>query len=228
MSRIIDEEKFFPARELSSLFWCLIKCGSRGRPVHSGRKKAREAKNITFLRYFSLSNGCSRESTLETAGSGPPHGHQPYVKGGMTGRPRPPTWTVNRSIGSEHLEHLEKSTSKKHTPNEEKLLKGGITLLKTRKRWVSLLVAVVMVAGLLIPFVGTASALATYSITSVANISAGTGVPQAIGAGETTFDVPTWDSISTRTGPSSPVCLRARLVLPTPIPLCGWHTLRAA
>ena len=31
--------------------------------------------------------------------------------------------------------------------------------MKTRKRWVSLLVAVVMVAGLLIPFVGTASAL---------------------------------------------------------------------
>ena len=50
-------------------------------------------------------------------------------------------------------------------------------MLKTRKRWVSLLVAVVMVAGLLIPFVGTASAMCTYSITSVNTIVAGAGFP---------------------------------------------------
>ena len=69
-------------------------------------------------------------------------------------------------------------------------------MLKTRKRWVSLLVAVVMVAGLLIPFVGTANALATYSITSVNNITAGSGTPQVCGTTEATFDVPTWSSIS--------------------------------
>ena len=67
-------------------------------------------------------------------------------------------------------------------------------MLKTRKRWVSLLVAVVMVAGLLIPFVGTANASCTYGITSVNNISAGTGVPQVCGTGEETFDIPTWES----------------------------------
>ncbi len=69
-------------------------------------------------------------------------------------------------------------------------------MLKTRKRWVSLLVAVVMVAGLLIPFVGTANALATYSITSVNNITAGSGTPQPCGTTEATFDVPTWSSIT--------------------------------
>jgi hypothetical protein len=68
-------------------------------------------------------------------------------------------------------------------------------LLKTRKRWVSLLVAVVMVAGLLVPFVGTASALATYSITNVANVSSGTGTPQILGSQEATFDAATWGSI---------------------------------
>ncbi len=72
-------------------------------------------------------------------------------------------------------------------------------MLKTRKRWVSLLVAVVMVAGLLVPFVGPASAMCTYNTTSVVNVTAG-GAPQDIGAGEITFDIPTWDSIGTTNG----------------------------
>jgi hypothetical protein len=83
--------------------------------------------------------------------------------------------------------------------------------MKTRSRWISLLVAVVMVAGLLVPFVGTAGALATYSITTVASISAGSGVAQVIGTQEATFDLPTWESTEGSTSgyvyaslPSSP------------------------
>jgi hypothetical protein len=48
--------------------------------------------------------------------------------------------------------------------------------LKTRKRWIALLTAVVMVAALLVPFAGTASAATTYSLSYVPSVSAGTTV----------------------------------------------------
>ena len=44
-------------------------------------------------------------------------------------------------------------------------------MLKTRKRWVALLVAVAMVAVLVVPFAGTASASTTYSVTNVATVT---------------------------------------------------------
>ena len=43
-------------------------------------------------------------------------------------------------------------------------------MVKSRKRLISLIVAVVMVAALLIPMVGPASALSTYSMTIVKKI----------------------------------------------------------
>lgn len=46
-------------------------------------------------------------------------------------------------------------------------------MLKTRKRWVALLTAVVMVAALLVPFAGTASAATTYSLSYVPSVSSG-------------------------------------------------------
>jgi hypothetical protein len=49
-----------------------------------------------------------------------------------------------------------------------------------------------MVAALLVPFVGPASALSTGSITYVANVTAGTW--SNIGSTETIFDLPTWES----------------------------------
>ncbi len=61
-------------------------------------------------------------------------------------------------------------------------------MIKTRKRWVSLLVAVVMVAALVIPFVGTASAGATYGIVGgVASVSA-TGATQPVSSLEIIMD----------------------------------------
>lgn len=68
-------------------------------------------------------------------------------------------------------------------------------MLKTRKRWVSLLVAVVMIAGLLIPFTGTANALCTYSGSALMTVSAGIGTTsQQLGNGYTVFDAATWQA----------------------------------
>ncbi len=67
-------------------------------------------------------------------------------------------------------------------------------MLKTRKRWVALLVAVVMVAALLVPFVGTASASCTYGMTTTNTVAAGTGTAQPLGDLEATFDVPSWQT----------------------------------
>lgn len=82
-------------------------------------------------------------------------------------------------------------------------------MLKTRKRWISLLVAVAMVAVLLVPFAGTASASCTYAMTTVNTVVAGNGTPQQLGALEATFDLPSWDSTTTASAvylalPSSP------------------------
>jgi hypothetical protein len=46
-------------------------------------------------------------------------------------------------------------------------------LLKTRKRWVALLTAVVMIAALMVPFAGTASASTSYGLSFPAAVSAG-------------------------------------------------------
>ncbi len=73
-------------------------------------------------------------------------------------------------------------------------------MLKTHKRWVSLLVAVVMVAGLLVPFVGPASAACTYGATTVMTVIAGAPYFQSVGTRTATFDVPTWDSINATNG----------------------------
>ena len=48
-------------------------------------------------------------------------------------------------------------------------------MLKTRKRWVSLLTVVVMLAALLIPMVGPASAASTATVTAVPSVSANAG-----------------------------------------------------
>jgi hypothetical protein len=52
-------------------------------------------------------------------------------------------------------------------------------LLKTRKRWVALLTAVVMIAALIVPFAGTASAACTYSLSYVPAVSAGANLTSA-------------------------------------------------
>ena len=46
-------------------------------------------------------------------------------------------------------------------------------MLKTRKRWIALLTAVIMIAALAIPFVGTASASTTYGLSTTASVKAG-------------------------------------------------------
>jgi hypothetical protein len=73
-------------------------------------------------------------------------------------------------------------------------------LLKTRKRWVSVLVAVAMVAAFMVPFAGTASATASYSMTNVAtvvsNATTATSAPVAIGSSVVTMDPATAGSIA--------------------------------
>jgi hypothetical protein len=81
-------------------------------------------------------------------------------------------------------------------------------LNKSRKRLVSLVVAVVMVAALLIPMVGTASASCVYTMTSTSKVVPSTATSAASPSGTTvynadaegnlvvTFDVPTFESSS--------------------------------
>ena len=72
-------------------------------------------------------------------------------------------------------------------------------MVKTRKRLVSLVLAVVMVAALLIPMVGPASASCTYSMTTTNSITPGVNgasVNTHIGNLVVTFDVPTFESSS--------------------------------
>lgn len=78
------------------------------------------------------------------------------------------------------------AATKKETSEEKPHKEGNKFMLKTRKRWISLLVAVAMVATLLVPFVGTASATATYSITGVSTVQANT--TQVVGSLEVTMD----------------------------------------
>jgi hypothetical protein len=54
-------------------------------------------------------------------------------------------------------------------------------LLKTRKRWVSLLTAVVMIAALLVPFAGTASAVTTYNVNTTPSVQADGSLAQQPG-----------------------------------------------
>jgi hypothetical protein len=75
--------------------------------------------------------------------------------------------------------------------------------MKTRKRWVSLLVAVVMVAGLLVPFVGTASATCTYGASSMVTVTAGASTAQIIGTGTCTFDPASWVSVGSTSATGS-------------------------
>ena len=69
-------------------------------------------------------------------------------------------------------------------------------MLKTHKNWIALLVAVVMVAGWLVPFVGTANAMVTYGATNFGTVSAGLNYGlQYAEEGTWTFDVATYDSV---------------------------------
>ena len=83
-------------------------------------------------------------------------------------------------------------------------------MLKTRKRWISVLVAVAMVAAMMVPFVGTASATTSYSMTDVATVLSNAST-QAIGDMVVTMDPATAMAINGLTGTASNALLYVQM-----------------
>jgi hypothetical protein len=95
-------------------------------------------------------------------------------------------------VGSNTSTALKQATKKR-----DQNLRRRMILVKTRKGLVSLVLTVVMVAALLIPMVGPASASCTYSMTTTNSITPGTNgavTNSHIGNLVVAFDVPTFQS----------------------------------